>query len=161
METTDFGGLQHTVQVRSLKVGTEIPNKQRKKIRKFLCRFVSWRPYPGATEAGGALWEDLNCWGRCGSPQPQAPVDSALGRKVFAAVWGGPAFFLCCGKEDHWADSKEDEVVWGGRCGFSAYLSNLFQQEMKAAQIRCWLPHWHCPGLQLLQLRLRADLKRT
>lgn len=153
METMDFRGLQHTVQVSSLNTGTEIPKKKRKNIRKFPCCFVSW--------CHRSWWSPL---GSPGSHQPHAHIESkqsALKRKVFAAVWRGPTFFLCCGKEDHWGDSKEDEVVCEGSCGFSAYLSNLFQQEMKATQIRCWLPHWHCPGLQLLQLRLRADLKRT
>jgi len=158
----DCGGLQHTVPISSLKAGTEIPKEKRKKIPVLFlvmkviswCHQSQWSPLGGSWIAGGGP----------GSPQPHASVESkqwAWRWKVFAPAWGGPAFFLCCGKEDHWEDSKEDEVVCGGRCGFSAHLRNLFQQEIKATQIRCWLPHWHCPGLQLLHLRLRADLKRT
>lgn len=154
METTDFWGLPRTDQVSSLEGGTETFKKKWKKIRNS-CAVLCHEGNILVPQNGEALW-------KVGIPSGSHSESKQWGmkRKVFAALWGGPAFFLCCGKEDHWGDSREDEAVRGGRCGFSAYLSKLFQQEMKATQIRCWLPHWHCPGLQLLQLRLRADLKR-
>lgn len=107
----------HTVQVCSLKVGTEIPEKQRKKIRKFLCRFMSWRPSPGATEAGGALWEDLELLGEMRIPPASgSPWSEAAGAEEegVCSSMGRPSLLPPLGKEDHWGDSKEDEVVWGG-----------------------------------------------
>lgn len=57
--------------------------------------------------------------GKCLQHSEEAqPSSSAVGRKIPGEI-------------------AEDEAARGGRCGFSAYLSKLFQQEMKAPQIRC------------------------
>lgn len=108
METMDFGGLQHTDQVSSLEVGTEICKKKWKKIRNscaVLCHEVhipvlqnGWSPLEGQDPLGSRL---------------QWLQTSGIERRVFAAQWGGSAFFLCCGKEDPWGDSRGWSSSWG------------------------------------------------
>lgn len=54
-------------------------------------------------EAGGAIWEGPERLGEVWNTLSFTHTESeqlGLEKKVFAAAWGGPAFLLCCGKED-------------------------------------------------------------